>query len=64
MKIVIISTTHEIHDTFPEVVYYRVNDRDFRRLKKLLETGNKAEALSILNGKTLKGDLGIDECLQ
>lgn len=66
MKIVKISTTHEIHDAFPEVTYYRVNDKDFRIIEKLLIAGNKTEALSILDGKTIKikGDLDIDVCLQ
>lgn len=64
MKIVTISTTNEINDAFPEVAYHRVNNKDFRRLKKLLKTGNKKEALSVLDGKTIKGDLDIDICLQ
>ncbi len=64
MRIVKVSMTHEIHDAFPEVAYYRISDKDFRRFENLLKSGRKKEALSILSGKTLKGDLEIDECVQ
>ena len=65
MKIVKVSTTNEINDAFPEVKHYVVGDDDFRRLKKLLKSGSKEEALSILDGKKIfTGDLEIENCLQ